>query len=128
MKDDQKPLPFDPKLKLAAEEIQAILKRHDILASMLLVSPSHCEYLFHIESSWSVMKWDTPPDGPDKLYLRFRSKKEDFKDKEAQHFATGASAHAITSFLQFGRMCQSHMQQLLEMLNKHMKIAYKVWD
>lgn len=116
---------YDPKLKFAAEEIKEILKKHDILASMLLVSPSHVEYLFHIESSWSVMRFEG---GKDASGIRFRSKKEDFPSKEAQNFATESTMHAITSFLQFGRMCQSNMQAMMEMLKGHMKIGYKVWD
>ncbi len=111
---------FDPKLKTAAKEIEDILMKYDILASMLLVSPSHSEYLFHLKASWSVMTFDG-------MKLRFRSKLEDFKSKEEQDKSTEASVHAITSFLQFGRMCERNMQLILEDLGKTMKIAYEVW-
>jgi hypothetical protein len=89
---------------------------------MLLVSPTHSEYLFHIEASWSVMKFE--PGGR----MRFRSKREDFKTKEQQHEMTEGSVHALTSFVQFGRMCQANMEGILDQLRKHMKIAYSVWD
>jgi hypothetical protein len=121
---------FDPKLKEAAEEINKILRKYDCNASMLLVSPSHSEYLFHIDSSWSTIKFDFGPEGEKdgKYYLRFRSKKEDFPSKEAQHFATESTIHFLTSTLQWSMMVQKNMTSMLEMLKQHMKIFYKVWD
>lgn len=120
----------DPKLKEAAEEIKIILKKYDAQAAMLLVSPSHCEYLYFLDSSWSTARFEPATDKhhPNECYLRFRSKKEDFKNKEDQHFATEATMHGITSMLQFGRMTSDNMQKILEVLKQHMKIAYEVWD
>ncbi len=122
--------PFDPKLKEACEEIKAILRKYDCNASMLLVSPTHCEYLFHIDSSWSVMKFDFGPEGEKagKHFIRFRNKREDFPSKEAQHFATSSTVHFLTSTLQFGGMIQKNMTSLLQELRKHMNIVYRVWE
>ncbi len=121
---------FDPKLKEAAEEIKAVLRKYDCNGSMLLVSPSHSEYVFHIDSSWSLMKFDFGPDGPrdGKYYIRFRSKKEDFPSKEAQHVATESTIHFVTSTLQWGSMVQRNMQSLMDQLRHHMRIAYEVWQ
>jgi hypothetical protein len=113
---------FDPKLKQAVEEIKIVLKKYDCNASIILVSPSHAEYLFHIDSSWSVMKFE---DGQNAI--RFRSKKDDFPSKEAQIFANQSTMHYLTSSLQFGLMCQKNMDTMLNELKKFMIIAWEVW-
>lgn len=121
--------PYDPKLKTAAKEIEEILKKHDILGSMLLVSPTHVEYLFRFDATWSVMKFETGTHIPEgDLGLRFRSKREEFSTEKERHEATEATVHALTSFLQFGRMCQRNMTVILQALKSKMTIAYKVWD
>lgn len=117
--------PFDPKLKAAAEEIKVILRKYDCNASMLLVSPSHCEYLFHVDATWSVIKFEKAP--PGQIGIRFRSKKDDFPSKDAQKFATDSTVHFLTSTLQWGRMVQKNMDQLLDQLRKHMQILYETW-
>ena len=120
---------YDPKLKEAAEEIKLILKKYDAQSAMILVSPSHCEYLYFLDSSWSTAKFEPAPNqGPNACCIRFRSKIEDFKSKQDQNLATEATVHGITSMLQFGRMTAGRMQQILEVLTPHMKIAYEVWD
>jgi hypothetical protein len=118
--------PFDPKLKEAMEEIKPILKKYDCMGALFLVSPTHAEYLYHLDASWSVIKFEYPR--PDQVGFRIRSKKEDFPSKEAQHFATESTVHFLTSCLQFGRKLQHEMGELVTLLGKHMKIAYQVWD
>lgn len=113
---------FDPCLKEAIEEIKAVLRKHDAMATIILVSPTHLEWLHHIEASWSVMRYEGPG------LLRFRSKKEDWPSKDAQDRATEASVHAVTTFFQFGRKLQHEMGQVLDQLRQHMRIAYEVWD
>ena len=46
---------FDPELKEAALEIQAILKKYNIAGQVILVSKTHAEFVNYI----------APPDGPD---------------------------------------------------------------
>jgi hypothetical protein len=120
--------PHDPKLKEAAEEIKAILNKHDIMGSMLLVSPSHVEYLFHLNASWSVMRFEPVPDNSSRTFLRFRSKKADFPDKKTQDFHTNSTIHAVTSFLQFGKMTQKNMEEMLALIRKHATVVYETWD
>jgi hypothetical protein len=116
----------DPKLKEAMEEIKVILKKHDCLGTILLCSPTHTEYLFHIASSWSVMKFERI-DNNTVHVIRFRSKKEDFASEADQHFATESTVHFLTSTLQFGQMIQKNMEGMLKELRTKMKIAYQVW-
>lgn len=46
---------YSPKLKIAMEEIKAILKKHDIGACVMLHTPGHMEYLNHIDPSYSAI-------------------------------------------------------------------------
>ena len=59
--------------------------------------------------------------------MRFRSKREDFNTKEEQQQKTEKTVHALTSFVQYGRMCQSNMEDILNHLRKYMTVAYEVW-
>jgi hypothetical protein len=44
---------YSPKLKIAAEEILAILKKHDIAAVVVLHTPGFSEYIFKIDPTYS---------------------------------------------------------------------------
>lgn len=112
---------FDPQLRAAIEEIKPILKKYDCLASMLLVSKTHSEFLHQIESSWSVMKFEGP-------HLRFRSKREDFPSKELHDENTKASVHALTSFVEWTRISNASFQNVIEQLRKHMSILWETWE
>lgn len=43
----------DPKLKLAMEEIKAVLNKHDIAGMCFLASPSHTEFLIKLDATWT---------------------------------------------------------------------------
>lgn len=111
---------YDPRLREAAQEFDAICRKYDCIGVALLVSPTHSEYLNNLEASWSLMRLDGS-------YLRMRSKREDFTSKVAQDTATAATAHAITSIFEWSRRTHNHMCELLKMLQKHMRIGWKVW-
>lgn len=65
---------FSPKLKVAAEEIKAILKKHDIAAAIVLHTPGHAEFVLEIEPSYSCAK--LIPNG-----VHFKAKREDYNDE-----------------------------------------------
>ena len=44
---------YSPKLKMAMEEIKAVLKKHDIAGFVLIHTPGFVEYLNHINPSYS---------------------------------------------------------------------------
>lgn len=68
----------DVKLKIVAEEIKEILKKHDVAGAIVLHTPGYGEYLFHLNTSYSCAY----------RYLedqvRFYSKRADFKTVEEQ--------------------------------------------
>jgi hypothetical protein len=112
---------FDPELKAAMEEIKPILEKYDCMASMVLISPTHSEFLYHLTTSWSVMKLESES-------LRFRSKKEDWPSVEIQNEATQSSVHALTTIIEWTRKTNSAFRSIVEQLGKHMKIAWETWE
>ncbi len=53
----EKPAPsFSPKLRLAAEEIKAVLNRHDIIGFFDLEDQGHAEFGTKFEASWSIIR------------------------------------------------------------------------
>lgn len=117
---------FDPKLKEALEEIKPILNKYDCMAAMVLVSPTHSEYLNHLTASWSVMKIETSPGG--ESAIRFRSKLEEWPSKEAQRRATECSVHTITTVIEWTRMQNAAFRSVVQVLRSHMKIAWETWE
>jgi hypothetical protein len=113
--------PYDPKLREAAEQFNAMCKKYDCMAVCLLVSPTHAEFVNVLDPSWSVMR----PEGP--AGIRFRSKKEDFNSKEEQHESTEATTHGVTSIVEWSRQTNRMWSGILSTLQKHMKIFYKTW-
>lgn len=48
---------YSPKLKMAMEEIKAIIKKHDIAAAIVIHTPGHSEYLNALNPSYSCMEY-----------------------------------------------------------------------
>lgn len=113
--------PYDPKLREASKEFTKICEKYDCMAVNLFVSPTHCEFVNHLHSSWSVIKMEEPNK------IIFRSKKEDFKSKKEQHFHTQSSVHAVTSIVEWTRRTNEGWAELLNKLRKHMRILHSVW-
>lgn len=113
--------PYDPKLREVAEEFKALCRKYDCAGVVLFVSPTHAEFVNHLEPTWSVVKLESPD------RIRFRSKKEDFHSREEQHRCTEATAHVLTSIVEWSRQVNGSMRGVLEQLGKQMKIAWRVW-
>jgi hypothetical protein len=47
---------YSPKLKMAMEEIKAVLSKHDIAGMIILHTPGFVEYLNKINPSYSILK------------------------------------------------------------------------
>lgn len=68
-------------------EIVGVLKKYDMAGAITVVSKERAMFKYHFPT-WSVILL-----GED--HIRFRSKREDFPSREAQHVATELSAHII---------------------------------
>lgn len=116
--------PYDQNLRDAMEEIKPILKKYDCMASVVLASKTHSEYILEPETTWSVCRWEEIPDGP--KALRFRSKKADFPSKESQHEATESTVHGIESIKWINKKIHESFSSLTEQLGRHMTITSNV--
>jgi len=110
---------YDPELKKCAEELKVLFKKYDVMGSVTIASPSHSEFLMHVEATWSVSKWEGDA-------IRFRSKKEDWPSKAAQDKATEATVHGIESIRWLNAKMHDNMSQLIEMLREKMTIMTNV--
>jgi hypothetical protein len=68
----------ETKLKVAAEEIKDILRKHNLAGAVALHSPGHGEYFVHLNPSYSCAYLYNDNE------VRFYSKKEDYKTVEEQ--------------------------------------------
>ncbi len=59
--------------------------------------------------------------------LRFRSKRADFPSVEEQKRCTEASAHMLTSIVEWSRQVNESMRSVLQQLGKHIRIGWSVW-
>jgi hypothetical protein len=67
---------YNPKLKIAMEEIKEILHKHDIAGAIVIHTPGHSEYMTELSPSYSCAKFEGE-------YLRIKAKKSDYKTIEA---------------------------------------------
>lgn len=66
------------KLKVAAEEIKEILRKHDLAGAIQLHAPGHGEYFVHLNPSYSCAYMYNDNE------VRFYSKITDYKSREDQ--------------------------------------------
>jgi rhamnose utilization protein RhaD (predicted bifunctional aldolase and dehydrogenase) len=102
----------DPKLKLAMEEMKEVLKKHDIVGSIILASPTHLEYLRHYQASWSYA-W-LEPDG----LLRVKLKREMFNSKEEQKKALEDTVGTFAGLYDAYINEAENMQKVIMMVGK----------
>lgn len=108
MKEKEVKTQFDPVLKQAMQEIQAVLTKYEIGGHVILSSKTHGEFLFHFPS-WSKAQWE----GKD---IRFKAKGKD-------------TDQTIASTVFFFQMVQQrcgmafmHCEEMLKHLSAKMKI------
>ncbi len=108
----------DPKLKKAMEQIKKICLKNDIAAQVILVSPTHSEFLYHLSPSWSVVTLKNNG-------LRFRSKKEDFPNKKIQDRNTELSARMLLQIRDISGKTFMDMEKIVAILSEHMDIKHE---
>ena len=105
----------DPKLKQAAEEIKAILKRHDITATVCLQSQGHLEFLRVLEATWSCARLEPTPDGGE---IRIRAKRADFESADAQKQMVSDTAGMVFGFHHHAEQEAAIFARLLALLSQ----------
>lgn len=84
---------YDPKLKALARQVGALLRESDVGFGLVLISPTHSEYVVHPSPSWSAVQL-----GGRELRVRIAS--EEVGAERALELAEG-TVHILA---QFGRM------------------------
>jgi hypothetical protein len=89
---------YSPKLKIAMEEIKAILDKHDIAAVVVLHEPSFIECLTRINPSYSCASFTEKEEG-----IRVRAKLEDFGgDQEIRNQKLADTANMLHNLSMVG--------------------------
>lgn len=105
----------DPILKAAAEEIKAVLRKHDIAGVLMLQSKTHGEWVCEISPSWSAAKLERS-DGD--VLLRVRCKREDFPSKEAQQECLAHTVGMLMSFITFGGKLGEDFTRMIALISQ----------
>lgn len=77
------------KLKVIAEEIKEILRKHDVAGAVSLHTPGHGEHFVHLTPSYSCVYVVSDNE------IRIHSKKENYKSREEQHKKQEDSANML---------------------------------
>ena len=87
---------FDPNLKEAMKEIDAVMKKYDCGGYVALISPTHSEFRLNIEPLWSCAFFE------DYRTVRFRAKEKDYGSKEARNKAIESTIHLVMQIRDLG--------------------------
>lgn len=107
----------DPKLKIAAEEIKAVLLKYDCAAIVILCSESHLEYLHHVTPSWSCAKLEGNE-------LRIKAKREDFPTLEAQKKCVTDTIGMVVGFLDAANNTAAQMTEVARLLATQFEFSH----
>lgn len=113
----------DPKLKAAAEEIKAVLKKYDIAAMITLQSEADLEFVREISPTWSCAKIKELPDGH---AIRIKAHHSEFKNKEHQKACVEATVGMVFGFMNQADRDAQDMAKLAAMLGRHFDISH--WE
>lgn len=111
-------MPGDPKLKAAAEEIKAVLRKYDIGANIVLANVGFIEYVRHFEASWSCARMEGPNE------LRIRSKLADYPDKAAQKLALESTLGMVVEFAAQAERDREVLTELAMRIGKDVGISH----
>lgn len=108
-------LPYDPVCKEAMAEIVAILRKHDLGASVHLVSPSHSEFLVEFPT-WSAAQLE----GEQGVRIRTTH----LPDQEAKKRMAELTAHLVFQLRDLAAQDLHVFEQLIAVLKKHWEIEH----
>lgn len=110
---------YSPKLKMAMEEIKAIIKKHDVGAIVVLHSPGHCEYLNALEPSYSCVKIENGG----KVILKTKSTHYNGDKKKRDEIAT-ATSNMLSALGTVGGRLSMNVLELSKVLDEHINAEH----
>lgn len=108
----------DPKLKEAAAEIKGILMKHDIGGYVMLVSKTHSEYMFRLDTKWSGIK------NVDNQFS-IEIKKANYKTIELFRETKALTQHLIHQIRDLSALGFSHMERLIAQVSEHIPVDHE---
>src|SRR6185295_20303666 len=102
----------DPILQTAADEITAILKKHDIGGYVLLGSKTNTHFVRKLDPTWTCLTYEGEG------VLRMRSKREDYPSKEAQGETMRLTVGLLQGLVDAGVRDMETLQDLLKRVGK----------
>lgn len=115
------------KLRALATEIKELFIKHDVAGCVNIQGIDSAEFLIHIETSWSVLKWEVDKDGK---VLGFRFKAQlatappELKDVIRENARRTVSM--VMGFLDILAITFAQFEKLRVMMTKHFKIQHDV--
>lgn len=113
--------PFDPKLKLAMEQIKPILAQHDIAAIVMLQSQNHAEFLLEVSPTWSCAKVEELTQG---VGIRVRALRKDYPTLDAWREKVRLTVSMLCGFSDLMRHLNDQVAALLEAISSNMEIEH----
>lgn len=109
---------YSPKLRLALNEIETVLKRHDIMGLICLESGEHAEFKFHMETSWSMVEWIRDPgDEPHTARgIKFKLRKDPELHRNGE-LTTGAFMSLRSISARFFQLFDETIKQMREKMD-----------
>lgn len=105
----------DPKLVLAKDQIEALLRRYDIAGIVMLQSETHGEWLYHVHPSWSAAELRMDADG--RQMIHFSTPASDARKVDS-------STAMLITFRDAADRISAHMELILVQLAKHLAIDH----
>ena len=108
-------------MKMAMEEIKAIMNKHDIAGVVQLQSPTHGEFLYALEASWSCISFE--PGGR----VRFKAAMQSgggSGDVTRERERARVSAGMVLGLIDAGRKQIEDLTQLAMLIGKHVNVEH----
>lgn len=100
------------KLKVAAEEIKDILRKHNIAGAVSLHTPDHGEFFMHLNPSYSCAYIYNDNE------IRFYSKKADYKTIEEHQEKKRSTANMLRILADITGMNYMNLEQMSQVFDK----------
>jgi len=111
----------DPKLKLVAAEIQAVLEKHDVAGWVALSSKTHSEYVYVLSPTWSAITVQQVQEG---AALRLKSLAKDYPDKATQKKHLEDTIGSVLGLMNLAERAHRDLMKLAKMAGEKMDITH----
>ena len=113
----------DPRVSACIAELQEIVRRYDLAATLLVVSETHQEWCYELSPSWSALRL---VDDNGRPAIRLKLKSSDFPTPELAHAALTRTVQVAAAMEAATRAAHADMEHLARMVGQH--VPYSHWQ